>query len=159
MKKLFSVLWITTAFVLFLWTTFSATPRDRLKETYDLSHQPPWSSNPYSSNIEADDMFNTNANIQIWWNASWAPIWLWTSDSVLVRLARFLMRVWVMLWIPLMIIWWIKIALSLWDVWKVKESFKLLWYMLWWLILILFSVMIVFLLTSLTRSSLPLFIE
>ena len=154
MKKLLNLLFITLFGIIFIWSSFAA-PDDWLKDSFEYSHKPPASQNPYTSDIEADDMFNTNASLTIWWPNSW----LWTSDSVLVRLARFLMRIWVMLWIPLLIFGWIKVALSLGDKWKLVEALKLIWYMIGWLLLILLSVMIVFLITSLTRSSLPLFVE
>ena len=153
--KLFSTFLVLIVWVLFFWTAFWWAPDDWLRDSYQYSHKPPTSDKPYTADIEADDMFNTNAALNIWWPNSW----LWTSDSVLVRLARFLMRVWVMLWVPLLIFGWIKISLSFGDNWKLMESLKLLWYMVWWLVLILMSVMIVFLITSLTRSSLPLFLE
>lgn len=154
MKNIFFVAIILFTCFLTIGTVLWA-PEDWLNKSYKYSHKPPTSDKPYTSDIEADDMFNTNGAIWIgpWWVSVWA------SDSVLVRLARFLMRIGVMLGVPIIIFWWIKIALSFGDTWKLKEALKLLWYMIWWLLLILLSVMIVFLLTSLTRSSLPLFVE
>ncbi len=148
MRKLLNLFFISLFWILFIGTCF-AQPDDWLKDSYDYSHKPPASNNPYTSDIEADDMFNSNATI--------GTDWIWVSDSVLVRLARFLMRIWVMLWIPLLIFGWIKVALSLGDQWKLKEALKLIWYLVAWLLLMLFSVAIVYLITSLTRSSLEPF--
>lgn len=152
MKKLFAIILFAIVGFLFIGTTFSAQPDDRLKKTFKESHQPSgWSWDPFSSDIEADDMFNTNAAVSVWgWWVS-----LWTSDSVFVRFGRWLMRIWVMLSIPILLFWAIRVMLAMWDSWKLKEALKQVWMLVLWLLLLLWSVMIIFLITSLTRSALP----
>ncbi len=132
---------------------FSAPPNDWLRDVYRLSHNPPWwwTGDPYSSEIEAHQMFNSRLWFNIWWPESWS----WVRDSVFVRFARFLMRIGVMLSIPILLFGAIKVMLSLWDTWKLIESLKLVWKLILWLLLFLSSVMIIFILTSLTRSALP----
>lgn len=130
---------------LFFWWYATAWqfPNDRLNSAYKESHQPSWwSADPYSSDIEADDMFNSNL----------------PSDSVFVRFARWLMRVWVMISIPLLIFMGIKIMFSLWDQAKLKKSLTELWYVLLWIIILLASVVIVFLIASITRWNLQNFV-
>lgn len=158
MKKV--CLWVVLGVFTLLsfgWVALSASidTNDWLWQTYDYSHQNPKWWYPYSSDVEADDLFNTNAAINV--GTDWVSAGL--SDSVLVRAARFLMRVAVMLWIPIIIFWAIKVALSFGDKGKLSQALKQIWYMLWWLILILFSVLLVIFITSITRSSLDLFYQ
>ena len=131
-------------------TVFSANLNDRLKDVYTPSHDS--DQNPYASDVEADDLFNTNASITI---GQWGG--LGTSDSVLVRATRFMMRLWIVLAVPILIYCAIRIMLALWDEWKLQEALKHVWTVLWGVLLILLSVMIIYLITSLTRSSLDIF--
>lgn len=154
MRK-YALLVISIAFPLlsFVWVTFWVDKNDWLWQSYQYSHENP-SWDPYSSDVEADDLFNTNSSVSFW-TSGWPSAWL--SDSVLVRTARFLMRIAVMIAIPILLYWAIRVALAFGDKWKVTEALKHVWYMLWWLLLILFSVLLVLLITSVTRSSLQLF--
>jgi len=132
-----------------VWVVYWVDKNDWLGQSYQYSHENP-SGDPYSSDVEADDLFNTNASYS-------TSEWAWLSDSVLVRAARFMMRIAVMLAIPILIFGGIKVALSFGDKWKVMEALKQVWLMLAWLFLILASVILVLFITSITRSSLDLF--
>ena len=116
---------------------------------------------PYSINAEADDLFDTQIDLggtiqnltdedSEWWLAENVAL----SDSIFVRATRFLIRLTVVLGVPMLIFVWIKIALAFGDEGKLKEALKLAWYVAAWILLALLSVMIVYLATSLTRSSL-----
>lgn len=134
--------WISISFWVFATEKNCARGwKDWLASAYCESHTS--QSNPYSSDIDAPDLFNSN-----WW-----------SDSVMARAWRFLMRVAVMLWIPLILFAAIKIALSFGDSWKMQESLKQIGMLILGLLIVLFSVMIVFLLSSLTRWNINLFNE
>lgn len=131
---------------------FAVNEKDRLNQAYDRSHKA--AANPYSSDIEADDLFDTSLGLEIgaWW-------WLKQQDSVMVRITRFTMRLAIVLAIPVLLYAAIKIMLSLWDDGKLQESLKQVAYVVAGMLLVLFSVMIIFLVTSLTRSSLPYFVN
>lgn len=153
MKQILTLLlWFILPLCSFVWVVFwgSVDTNDWLGQSYNDSHQNPKWWYPYSSDVEADDLFNTNMSIS-------TSSWVWLSDSVLVRAARFLMRIAVMLGIPILIYGWIRIALAFGDTGKMKEAVKQIGYLVWWLLLVLFSVLLIVLLTSLTRSSLDLF--
>ena len=154
-KALLCMMWILFPLLSFVWVVDSGSidTNDWLWQSYDYSHQNPKWWYPYSSDVEADDLFNTNASISI--GSGWPSAWL--SDSVLVRAARFLMRIAVMLGIPILIYWAIKVALSFGDRWKMITALKQIGFMIWGLLLILFSVLLVLFITSITRSSLDLF--
>lgn len=151
--SLFSWLIVLLSALFFSSFTVAVNEKDWLSNAFDRSHKA--ASNPYATDVEADDLFETNTSLTIWWPNSG----LWTSDSVLVRLTRFMMRLSVILAVPLIMYCAIKIMLALGDEWKLKEAIKHIAYVIAWVLLILFSVMIIFLLTSLTRSSLPYFVN
>jgi len=79
------------------------------------------------------------------------------ADSIFVRMTRFLMRIAVVLAVPVLLFIWVKLILAFGDEWKMKEALKQVWYVLWWLFLALMSVMLIYLVTSLTRSSVDSF--
>ena len=143
-----SIAWI-------LWIVYSTNTNDWLNEAFDRSHHA--SQNPYSSDVEADDLFNTNIGVQIWWNSDGGLISAWFNDSVIVRFARFLMRFGIVLAVPMILYSAIRIALAFWDEWKLKEALQHVWRVLWWIVLILTSVALVLLITSLARNSVWLF--
>lgn len=80
-----------------------------------------------------------------------APIAL--NDSIFVRATRFMMKATVILAIPMMIFAALKLIFSMWDEAKLKESLIQIWYVAWWVVLALMSVMIIYFITSLTRSN------
>lgn len=80
-----------------------------------------------------------------------APIAL--NDSVFVRATRFMMKATVILAIPMMIFAALKLIFSMWDEAKLKESLIQIWYVAWWVVLALMSVMIIYFITALTRSN------
>lgn len=137
---------ITTAGV------FAVNEKDRLNNAYDRSHNA--ATNPYATDVEADDLFDTNLGIEIGQGGG-----LKQQDSVLVRVTRFMMRLAIILAIPVLLYSAVKIILSMGDDGKMQESLKEVGYVVGGMLLVLFSVMIVFLITSLTRSSLPYFVN
>jgi hypothetical protein len=146
------LLWIlVTVTVLVGQYSFATNTNDWLWEAYDRSHN--WAQNPYSSDVEADDLFNTNIALTIWW---WNG-WVWLNDSVIVRFARVLMRIAIVLAIPMILYSAIRIALAFGDEWKFQEALKHIWRVLWWVVLVLASVAIVLLISSLARNSVWLF--
>lgn len=96
-----------------------------------------------------------------------AIIWVWLvediknntveNDSILVRFARFLLRLVVILAIPMIIIAGLKVIWSRGDEGKMKDALKQIGYVAIGLLIALASVMIIFLITALTRSSLKFF--
>jgi hypothetical protein len=82
----------------------------------------------------------------------WAPIDL--NDSLFVRTTRFMMKAAVVLSIPMIIFAALKMVFSLWSEEKLKDAVKQVGLVAGWILLVLFSVMIIYLITSLTRSSL-----
>lgn len=134
---------------------YTTSNDDRLTAAFDKSHH--WSQNPYSSDVEASDLFNTNLWVQIWWNSDWSLVSWWLDDSVIVRFARFLMRFGIVLAVPMILYSAIRIALAFGDEAKFKEAIQNIWRVLWWVVLILASVAIVLLITSLARNSVGLF--
>lgn len=121
-----------------LWSeTFAVT--DRLREAFRESHTA--EDDPYSSDVEADDLFK-NAG-----NSAWA-------ESVITRTGRFMLRLAVILGIPLLMYVGIKIMLALGDSGKLNTALKEGGMVAAWLLLALLSVAIIYLITSLTRSSL-----
>ena len=129
---------------------------DRLTDAYDQSHNT--MAEPYSVNAEADDLFDTQ--IDLWGTISNAidgdpdTSGIALSDSIFVRATRFLIRLTIVIGVPMLIFVWIKIALALGDEWKLKEALKLAGYVWAGILLALLSVMIIYLASSLTRSSL-----
>lgn len=145
------LLWVlVTVTVLLGQYSFAANTNDRLWDAYDRSHN--WAQNPYSSDVEADDLFNTKPSLTLWSNS-----WVWLDDSVIVRFARVLMRIAIVLAIPMILYSAIRIALAFGDEWKFQEALKHIWRVLWWVVLVLASVAIVLLITSLSRNSVWLF--
>ncbi|USN55960.1 MAG: hypothetical protein H6765_05380 [Candidatus Peribacteria bacterium] len=79
------------------------------------------------------------------------------ADSVMVRLARFLLRLIVLIGITMVIYAGIRIALALGDKGKLTSALKLLGQVVLGILLALSSVMIIYLVTALMRSSLNFF--
>lgn len=134
---------------------YTTNTNDRLSTAFDRSHH--WAQNPYSSDVEADDLFNTNLWLQVWGNSNGRLVDGWFDDSVIVRFARFLMRFGIVLAVPMILYSAIRIALSFGDEWKFKEAVQHIWWVVWWIALILASVAIVLLITSLARNSVWIF--
>lgn len=136
-----------------LWTLFlfnfvdAKKPNDWLKAAFGDSHT--IVSEPYASNIEADDLFQDA--LTIWWSGT---EWAWAWDNVMVRFGRFMMRVALILWITMLIFVGIKVSLAFWDSGKMQDALKLWWQVLLWAFLVLASVAIVYLVASLMRWSL-----
>ncbi len=149
MKYIFYTLCLLLS--VFLWgTSFSeaAKPKDWLKEAFRQSHE--IVSEPYSSDLEADDVFQESNALNIWWpNAG-----LWLNDNVVVRFSRFLMRMAIVIAVGMLIFTGIKVALALWDSGKLQAALKDAWIVLLWVFIVLASVAIVYLVSSLMRWSL-----
>ncbi len=139
MKNIFLLFFALSAF----WVvsiSFAQSPRsDRLRDAYRESHRGQW--DPYSSDVEADDLFK-NA-----WNSA-------GGESILTRTARFMLRLAVILAIPLLIYSGIKIMLALGDSGKLNTALKEAGMVALGVLIALLSVAIIYLITSLTRSSL-----
>lgn len=150
MKKLlwFSWLFIFTIIVCVSCFVEAAPKKDRLIKAYDRSHNA--EQEPYSSDIEADDMFQTSNQLTIWWWNAWFS----NSDSVLVRFTRFMMRLALVIAVSMLIYVWIRVALAFGDSGKLQEALQQGWMVLLGAFLVLASVAIVFLISSLTRGSL-----
>lgn len=123
----------------------AARPQDWLKEAFKISHQ--WSDGePYSSDLEADDVFQESNAIGKWW--------LKLQDNVVVRFSRFLMRMAIVIAVSMLIYTGIKIWLALGDSGKLNAALKDAGIVLGWVFLVLASVAIVYLVSSLMRWSL-----
>lgn len=145
MKKTFLLVLLSfLGTVLFLNNFVSAKkPNDWLKNAFGDSHT--IVSEPYASNIEADDLFQDAIAI-------WGGTWEW--NNVMVRFWRFMMRISLILWVTMLIFIWIKVALAFGDSDKMQDALKLWWQVLLWAFLVLASVAIVYLVASLMRWSL-----
>lgn len=152
LKKFLYPFFMALIGVIFMMPFFvSATnTNDRLSDAFDRSHKA-W-QNPYSSDVEADDLFNTNLSLTIW---SWDGLWL--DDSVIVRLARFLMRFAIVFAIPMILYSAIRIAIAFGDESKFQETLKHLGWVLGGVVLVLSSVALILLISSLWRSTLSIF--
>lgn len=124
-------------------------PEDRLKKAYYQSHNVV--SEPYSSTIEADDVFQESNAVTIW-GKDWISVWL--NDNVIVRFSRFLMRMAIVIAVGMLIFTGIKIGLALGDSGKLNAALKDAWIVLLGVFLVLASVAIVYLVSSLTRWTL-----
>ncbi len=75
-------------------------------------------------------------------------------DSIFVKATRFLLRISILAAIPMVLYSGIKIILSLWDEGKLKQTLIELWHVAIWILLALLAVMIIYVVTSLTRGTL-----
>lgn len=149
MRNLFY--WLLICFLLtFFWASFSeaAKPKDWLKEAFRQSHE--IVSEPYSSDLEADDIFQESNALNIWWPNAW----FWLNDNVVVRFSRWMMRMAIVIAVAMLIFTGIKIGLALWDEGKFQAALKDAWVILVGVFLVLASVAIVYLVSSLMRWSL-----
>lgn len=101
------------------------------------------------------DMWN-NAN-SVWsWIFNWGHnLWLdWftTREPLLVKIAKFLLKITIAIWVTMFLIWWILYLLSLWDQWAMRKAMKNLIIAGAWILLALFSMAIIDLITSITSS-------
>lgn len=126
----------------------AAKPKDWLKEAFRQSHE--IVSEPYSSDLEADDVFQESNALNVWSNG----VSVWLNDNVVVRFSRFLMRMAIVIAVGMLIFTWIKVALALWDSGKLQAALKDAWIVLLWVFIVLASVAIVYLVSSLMRWSL-----
>lgn len=126
----------------------AAKPKDRLKEAFRQSHE--IVSEPYSSDLEADDIFQESNAINIWSDG----VSVWLNDNVVVRFSRFLMRMAIVIAVAMLIFTWIKVGLALGDSGKLQAALKDAWIVLVGVFLVLASVAIVYLVSSLMRWSL-----
>jgi hypothetical protein len=142
-----------TCSILLGWTlsTSVLATNDWLKDAYEDSHN--IMADPYSADVEADDLFDTN----LWLNVDKNGVTIWERDSIFVRFARFLLRLAVILAIPMIIIGALKVIWARGDEWKMKDALQQIGYVAAGILLALASVMIIFLITALTRSSLNFF--
>ena len=138
------ILFSTCLFLSIFVSTNVFSSNDWLEDAFDQSH-----NQEYSVQADARDLFDTQIDA-IWSIAEWE---VQLNDSIFVRATRFMMQAVVVLAIPMMIFAALKLIFSLWDEAKLKESLKQIWYVAWWVILALMSVMIIFFITALTRSN------
>lgn len=126
---------------------------DLLDKAYEESQD-----HEFASDKDAVDLFKTTIGIDIdlgknkeeW--KKWYSFWL--EWSVIARTTWFLLRVVVILAIPMLLYAWIMVMLSRGDEWKMKEALKTAWYVVLWIFLALSSILIVYLVISLTRTNL-----
>lgn len=123
-------------------------PNDRLKNAFKQSHT--IESEPYSSDLEADDVFQESNALNIWWPNAWLGL----NDNVMVRFTRWMMRMAIVIAVSMLIYTWIKVGLALWDSGKLQEALKDAGIVLLGVFLVLASVAIVYLVSSLMRWSL-----
>ena len=139
---------------------------DLLDKVYDLPQ-----TYQHASDKDADDFFKTKVSVDaggiidgIWselkdgeldWDGDRSGAF-WLKWSVISRTAQFMLRLVAILAIPMILYAWIKIILSKGDEWQMKEWLKLVWYIVLWILVALWSVLIVYLIVSLTWSNLDL---
>ena len=117
----------------------------------------------YASDKDAEDLFDTKIglDINLWKALDWDKsnndeiFDFWLKWSVIAKTTQFLLRMVVILAVPMLLYTGIKIALAAGDEAKLKESLKQVWMVLLWVFVALLSVVIVFLIISITRSNLP----
>jgi len=126
---------------------------DLLEQVFEES-QDYW----FAEDADAEDLFDTKISIWIWnWDGDGeAEVWdlFWLNGSVIARAAQRLLRLTVILGIPMVMIAGIKIMLAQWDEAKLKEWLKLLWFVALGIFVALMSVVIVYLIISITWSNL-----
>lgn len=145
MRYILLLWWILIGWTL---STSVFATNDRLKDAYKDSHQDAW-----SADAEASDLFDTTIGLDIdKKGASFGQ-----RDAIFVRFTRFLLRLAVILGVPMIIFAALKLIWSRGDEWKMKDALKQIGYVAIGILLALASVMIIFLISSLTRSSLDLF--
>jgi hypothetical protein len=145
------IYWVLVWCALFLfgnWFSEAAKPKDWLKEAFRQSHEVV--SEPYSSDLEADDIFQESNAVNIW--SDGASLGL--NDNVIVRFSRFMMRMAIVIAVAMLIYTGIKVWLALGDDGKLQEALKDAWIVLVGVFLVLASVAIVYLVSSLMRWSL-----
>lgn len=76
------------------------------------------------------------------------------EDSTFVSISKFLLRVVAVIWIVVFLRSGIQLALTLWDEGKMKKVKDNLIWAVWWIVLALSSVAIVYIINSVTKSSL-----
>jgi hypothetical protein len=136
-----------------------AANNDWLKDAFTKSHRP-GDGEPYSINAEAKDLFDTQLDLIgtvgeiIDSGDGISKDDIVTADSIFVRLTRFMMLAVVVLSVPMVIFSAIKIMLSMGDRAKLMDALKQIAWVAAGIIIALMSVMIIYLVTSLTRSSL-----
>ena len=130
------------------WFSEAAKPKDRLKEAFRQSHEVV--SEPYSSDLEADDIFQESNAVNIGSDG----VSLGLNDNVIVRFSRFMMRMAIVIAVAMLIYTGIKVWLALGDDGKLQEALKDAWIVLVGVFLVLASVAIVYLVSSLMRWSL-----
>ncbi len=127
---------------------------DLLDKVYEESQD-----HEFASDKDAVDLFKTTIwiDIDLWPDKDKKlkdrfSFWLWWS--VIARTTWFLLRVVVILAIPMLLVAGIRVILSRGDEWKMTEALKTAGYVVLWIFLALSSILIVYLIISLTRSNL-----
>ena len=135
-----------------------AVKNDWLKDAYRESHTA--QAQPYSVDAEVKDLFDTNIDavgtIGNIIDGEENPIEL--NDSIFVRFTRFLTRVAVVLAIPMLLYSSFRVITSMGDDGKLKAALVDVGKVAAGLLIALLSVMIIYFVTSLTRSSVDFFI-
>lgn len=78
----------------------------------------------------------------------------WVKDSIFVKVTRFILKLAILAAIPMILYSGIKIILSLGDEGKLKKTLIELWHIAIGILLALLAVMIIYVITSLTRGTL-----
>ncbi len=84
---------------------------------------------------------------------TWEEV-LWIEDSLLVKFTKFFLKLTAALWVSVVIFLWIQYILAVWDESKFKKVQNSLTYVLVWIWLSLFSMTLIVLLNSFTKTNL-----
>jgi hypothetical protein len=93
-----------------------------------------------------NDVFN-------WWTKL-TENWLERVDPLIIRVTKLFLKITILLSIVMVIVTWIKFIIAMWEGWFQKNLKKLLPIVVW-LLIALFSVVIIEILSSLPMSTLP----
>lgn len=104
-----------------LFLVSGAKPNDWLKDAYNKSHT--IFTEPYSSDLEADDVFQESNAIEVSWDEG-INAELKLHDNVIVRISRFMMRMAIVFSVAMLLFAGIKIVLAFGDSGKMQEALK-----------------------------------
>lgn len=105
------------------------------------------------------DLWNTVdsawSDVFEWWTTFNIETWEFEpKDPLIIRATKLFLRITILLSIIMVIVTWIRFVLSMWEWWFSKNSKKLVPIVIW-LLIALFSVVIIEILSSLPISTLP----
>lgn len=149
MRKLLSIIIFSFSFFR-VFTFFVYADDGLLEQAYD---------DAFSSETVVDVGTDTDTvwtSVFKWWKK--ITIWEWISNNypMLVKISKLLLKITIVIAISMIIITWYKYVLTFWDQWKMKEARDRL-YLVWlWIVIALWSVALIFIINSITRSSISI---